>query len=273
MENRLIIKFDDNGTISDLSQDLEDFGRDPVPIAYVAAEDKLYVGYYKPFKRFFVEFNVANSSELGISVKQYINGSFTEVESRDETKGFTRSGYLRFNNSDDWALSDIDGTSAYWVRIDLDSDVGLGFSIQGLNEIFSTDDDLREEYAEIKDFLPDGEDSFILKHQSSKKKIIQMIRNAGQKKARNRSLAHINAFDFHFPDAELREASKFLTLHKIFKNIHDTQEGLYAGLARDFKNEFESAYESLFLAIDYDDDGKVDNSERERINTVQFIRQ
>ena len=47
--------YDKNGTATDYSKEMSDLLRDPIMLDYVAADDALVIGLYKPFRQIYIE--------------------------------------------------------------------------------------------------------------------------------------------------------------------------------------------------------------------------
>ncbi len=58
---QLFVFHDDNTVFDDLSQSMQDYGRNEEVVDLVAADDFLYVGFVKPINALFVEMNTANT--------------------------------------------------------------------------------------------------------------------------------------------------------------------------------------------------------------------
>lgn len=268
--------YDDDGTFTDYSLDANEYGRDEINIpSFVASEDRILVGLYKPFDRMYFEMKTPISG-ITLTAKQYISGSFSAPEFfYDESKGFSRSGYLRWPRSENWQESTINGISAYWVELTSDIDWASAVDIQGASLVFSTDQDLVAHYHGIDCFLGSSRTSFILNHEEALKEIVQMIRNRGQvKQGNDDTLKHITRFDFFRIDEEVRQASKYKTLEFIFRGISNDPDGIFQLLANKFERKFSDAFETLILTLDEDDDGVIDAKEDDslRIRTGDFIR-
>ena len=266
---------DDNSTQIDYTQDAKSFIKDTFSTTLIAAEDYLYVGLYKPFERFYCDFETANTNANDLDVEFWNGSTWTNVSNLvDDTKGFTRSGFVSFDkNTDLWeTLASIGGVTRYWLRIKPDADHSAT-TFNGIGIVFSDDDDLKEEFWEISSFLPTGESSFIAKHQSARNDIVQEIRNRGSfKKASGQQSQHITEFDFINPVEEIKQASKYLALHKIFNNISDDTEGKLFQLSEYYKEKFKSAFSIYFLSLDVDDDGKNDTVEVLNVRRVKVNR-
>lgn len=273
--DRLTIFYDDDGTFVDLTEEMEDFGRDSFVVPMVSSEDKLYIGFYKPFSRFYIEMEAPDDQSATILMEQYTTSWNQNETLRDKTRGMSRSGFMMFEPLDGWSKTTINGKEMFWVRLFTDTDFNILTSIQGIGMIFSTDEDLIEEYSDIKtDFLPDGFDSFILKHQSARKDIMQEIRNRGRRKVdSDNNLVHVTAFDVLLPDSELRQASKYLALSKIFFNVSNDPDGVYRENARKYEEKYASAFDYFYLSLDVDDDGVKDEGESLafRVGTIRRV--
>ena len=273
--NKLTILLDDNGTFSDLTESLKTYSRDSETVAIVALEDALYIKLHKPIGAVYVEMATVNLNS-GTITGQYYNGTvFTDLEGfYDETKHFTRSGFIRWNLYQvDQAETTVNNEGGYWYKFTFSTDLSVTTTIQGMNIVFSDDIDLKDEYFEIADLLPSGASSFILKHQAARDEIMQKIRNDGRWKidlstgTRN----DLNQWDILNFD-QIRQASKYLTLSKIFMNIsnevgdtHDLRSSKYHGLYLEAINTF-------YLDIDEDDDGARDIHEELMGNDSVLVR-
>lgn len=274
--DRLTIFHNDNGTIRDLTNDLESYGRDPVVFDYTLGEDYLYIGYEKQIERFYVEMNVDDDQNTDLSM-EYFNGTTWEPVTGliDQTKGFIRSGFVIFDRMEDHTSSEVDSITRYWLRISFSATLNPLTAIQGINIVFSDDEDLKEVWNDIDEFKLEDQRSFILKHQSSKKEIIQDLRNGGRRKIKKNSerFNHINAFDLILIDEEVREASKYLTLANIFFNVSNDPDGVHRENARKMEAKYANAINNFYdVSIDDDDDGKEDSTEHVAIRSKIFRR-
>ena len=99
VDEKLKILFSDNGSITDISDLLSNFRRDTVEIEFTAAEDYLYVGFEKPVNTFYVELNTPAPDNAMLSMEYHDGTSWVALEGFfDDTKGFSRSGFIRWCN-------------------------------------------------------------------------------------------------------------------------------------------------------------------------------
>jgi len=111
--------------------------------------------------------------------------------------------------------------------------------------------------------------SWILKHVASRDDLIQKLRNSGDRKIKTEDIngkaitkiRDITVFDLHDID-QLRSASKYLTLSKIFRfELSDSEDDKFEKLGRKFQGQSDAAFNLFFLSLDFDDDGVEDQNE------------
>lgn len=264
--SRLEIKYDDNSSFIDYTDELENYLRDTASMTFTSAEDKLYVGYYKPISSFYVAFSTANTNSANLSVKYYNGSAFTSVSNlKDRTNGFNRDGFVEFDhNREDETTTTIDSKSAYWYELVLDAD-SSAMSLRGINQLFSDDLDLEGEEPGIldSDYYPASYSSYLLYHQSTRDDIIQHLRNEGHRKYNSSTTdwKNINQFDF-LDRTELRQASKYWVLAKVYFNLSDAPEDKYFEKSLAYKIKGSESLNVFFLSYDKDDDGKEDDFEQ-----------
>lgn len=272
--NRLTVFHDDNSSFSDHSFEAYDFLRDSFDATLLSATSYLYVGLYKPFSRFYVELDTANTNANTFTAEYYNGSSWASLDGfLDDSEGFTRSGELRwFRAQTDWAETAVNSETKYWVRLRPSADHSAT-TIQGLNVLFSDDSSLKEEFFEISDFLPNGASSFVAVHQGVRKEIVQSLRNAGRNKRNSSSVKFEKLTEWDLLDIdEVRQAAKFLALEKIFRNVSDQVDDKYQAFKIEFRDKYNDAFSLLHLSLDDDDDGILDTSEAQQIVRVEVRR-
>ena len=116
----LVLYHDDNSVFADYSLDARDYLRDEFTVNYTAAEDYIYLGLYKPFNKIYIEFKAPAVGNVNLSA-QYWNGtSFTSLEITDDSKGFTRSGFVSFEKPEDWASTAVNSDDKFYIRFSAD---------------------------------------------------------------------------------------------------------------------------------------------------------
>lgn len=256
------IFIDDNSVFTDASLDLNTFSRDSVSMVLVAAEDYLYYGRYKPFPALYFEFSTANTNAGTLTVEYYNGSTWNAVsELLDETKHFTRSGFIYFEQPDDWATVAVNGSTQYWLRFKPSVDLSAGTSLLGASIIYSDDRDLEAIYPGVLNYRASSESSYILRHQNARDEIVQELRNKGFRKVDSTGTYQqyepwdlLNIF-------EVNRWSTYRVLENIFSSLQSTEDGLYKQKADEYRekaNEYENAF---YITLDKDDDGVVDASE------------
>lgn len=154
------VLFSDNGVLSDLSVEMNDYAQGTKSLTITAAEDYLYIGAYYPFNsKFFKMATVA--TVLSVPSIEYWtggNGWKSAVEVIDETGGLKKNGFITWTPNKDhgWSREDTSKITAlnskviydlFWMRIKFSVNTVIDFSWIG--EIFSNDSDLGAEFSDL----------------------------------------------------------------------------------------------------------------------------
>jgi hypothetical protein len=286
MKDKLTVLFYDGTTYTDVSQESDNYIVDTFSSPLDAVDDQLLIGFDKPVFNLYAEMSTANTNAATLSIKYYV-ASFTAMpDILDETKAFTRSGFISWDKDktiSDWEKSTINGEEKYWIEITSDVAMLAGTALAGLKMVFANDNDLKEEYPNIvDDFIPTGDTTFIRYHQAVTRDIIQKLRNQGRTKVKTRPdnakldgnskyLADITIWDL-LDVSQLRIAAKFLALSKIFFACSDDIEDKWLQLADRYNRDFEEAFGVYLLTLDTDDDGTLDRDERGQITISKVLR-
>lgn len=255
---------DDNGVFNDYSRDAQDFLRDNFSLDFVALEDKLYIGLYKPFSDFYFELN----SGTGKTLTYKINGTIITID--DDTKDFSRSGFVKFAKPESWTAETINGVEGYWLEIT--SNLDFIDDIQGLNIVYADDNDLRTEIRNIDILLAKGDTSFIAYHQGVREEIIQTLRNGGNLKMSGQEVQELTKWDL-LDIGEIKNAAKYLCLAKIFFDVSKNNEDKYYARFRDFQGMYGNAFDTYVLKIDNKDDGTYEQEDDLVFNSeIEIIR-
>lgn len=268
-DTQLTIKYSDNGVFSDFSNDFQDFTRDTQSLNLVTSEDKLYVGFFKPINKFYIDLNTVNSVTNIITVKYYNGTAFTTVAGQiDETKGVTRSGFMQWTREQtNQVVTTIDGVELFWYEVTTDiNHADAVYNAIGL--IFADDKDLAEQVPEINDPAHlAGLASHILAHVSSKKWIIQDLRNRNYgKRDEDGILQDITAWDV-LDIEQINQAALFKALSIIYFNYSDEPNDIYEKKSKTYNAQYKSSMELAKLRLDTDDDGVLDTNE----NTAEYV--
>ena len=268
----LYVFWDDNSSFSDISLPMRNYKRDDETLDLNSAEDYLYIGLYKPFNSVYAEFTTANTNSNSFAAEYYDGTSFTSLSNfTDQSLGFTRSGFLKWDRPSDWTANTINSQEAFWIRLRPSADHSSTV-MRGCNIVYSDDNDLAGEIRSISSFLKSSDTSFIVNHEAARDDIIQQLRNKGKiKRDADNNLSKITKWDL-LDSEEMRQASKYLTLHKIFFESSDSIDGKWQQRADFYRDKYGESVNVLYLTLDTDDDGVIDSTERLNISRAQVLR-
>lgn len=267
------ILYDDNGTFSDISAKLDNYVVDTVTKTIVSGEDAIYVGLYKPFNSLFFAFSAVNSESVNLSLEYFNGSSFTSIENLiDRTSNFTRDGFVDWDKPSDEEKATINSIELYWYKLTFDGDTSA-VGIKGINQLLSDDNDIKEEEPRLldSDYYPSNETSYLLYHQAARKEIIQKIRNEGHRITGNLSFKMFESYDLH-DRQELRQASKYLVMSKIYFNLSDAPGDKYYEKYDDYRKMYADAVNVFYLSYDKNDNGKVELSEKQQRQFGMVVR-
>jgi hypothetical protein len=265
----LTVKHDDNGSFSDYSHKMGAYGRDAITLTITSAEDDVYVGFAKPINAMYVDITSAAGSESTMTLEYWDGSAWTSVsELSDDTMGMNRSGFIRWNreeNLTDYAKNAVDGQTMYWYKLNPGAD-RTDIVLSGLNLVFSDDYELSLEQPYISDseFLG-NESSHIKTHVAARNEIIQKFRNKNYVKIDPISgdPEDITPWDLLDID-EVRLAASYLALSKIYYQLSDNPEDVWAIKSVEYYNKFEKYVNVARLSVDTNDDGIQDDVENKR---------
>lgn len=269
----LKIFLDDNSSFTDYSVECENFIRDDFSHTFISGEDYMYVGFHKPIERVYVEVSTSNTNSVTTTVEYYNGSSFTSVSNGvDLTNGLSRSGFIYWDRvQTDNAKTTVNSVEKYWYRISFSADTSA-VTIDGVNILFSDDFDLLEVDAEVLNFKPSGDNSMVRFHQAARNEIVQRINNSGRLKLdENGYRSKLEAYDILDP-TDLKEASKFLTLARIYEPISDEVDDKYNQKFKQYFQTYQDAFNLYMTSIDIDDDGVIDSGERNRVSYGRIVR-
>lgn len=263
---------DDNGVFTDVSIDTNNFLNDSTSLTFVAAEDAIYIGLFKPFYSIFLNINNVSVGSNGLTAEFSNGAGFSPLAVTDDTKGFTRNGFIKWEKDvfDSWLSQDVNGISLFWIRFTLTTDFTA--DIQGLNLLFANDDDLRGVQRDIDRYRFSGDTDFVPYHVSARDEIIQSLRNSGYSTRINTSapndLTQWDILDIN----QVRNAAKYLALSNIMFDVSANETDKYYQKWRDYKSMYAEAFKLYLLWLDRDDDGELDASEQEYFRSVRLMK-
>lgn len=232
----------------------------------LGAASYLYLGYKKPVHSVYVDVAVANANSTIMIVEKF-NGTWDVVDRQDDTFGLKKSGFIFTDDFDNEVKTTYQGQEMYWIRISMLSNT-LSLSLRYLNLVLNSFEDLKAEESDIEVFYPvnnlTNEDikTFIGSQIAARDEILGRLNQGGKFKYNGSEYSLLTQWDL-FNVNELRRASKFYCLHKIFLNRFDEKNDAYMKKAEHYFSLFDESF-NLFKGLftsDSNDDGKLDSSE------------
>lgn len=274
VNEKLTVLHDDNSSFADYSNEMADYTRGTASFTYVDAEDSVYVGFSRPISVFYVEMGTSNTNSGTLAVQFYNGTTFGDVDGlHDDTNALNRSGFVRWDrNQTDEAVTTINSVEQYWYKINLGAD-STAMVLNGLNIVYSDDQDLKRELFEISRYLPSGESTHILSHVAARDEIIQELRADGRYKQdlSTGRLKDITSFDL-LDISQVKMASTYLALSKIFFRVSDQPDDIYMEKHNRYRALYNSAMKTMYLNVDEDNDGISDWEEELAPKGAKLIR-
>lgn len=251
------IIYDDGSQFLDLTTLQSIFEFHP---ASLNTDNWLYVGMTtKRINSLF--FNVSGTTQATLEAEYYDGSTWQSLTVDDYTLGFFKPNLVQWTASKIHQKFTIGSVEGYFYRF-RDSSAEVK-EFKGINSLFSTDDDLVREYPTILRNIPEDQTSFVRFHESSRDEIVTDLRNTGKyikhNKLTNEARKQLDQWDL-LDISEVRQASKYLTLSKIFNYLSDEPNDRWGELAANFRAE---AGESLtpLITIDENQDGIKDDDD------------
>ena len=129
---------------------------------------KLYIGHQEKFSTRYFDLETLNTEASIVSVKAWDGTAYVAVEDViDQTIGFTRSGFLSWENISNWqkhAQAGVPDKELFWLELTVSANLSAGTKLQSLLNLFCDTDKLRQFFPELVTdtrYLPTGRTSFI----------------------------------------------------------------------------------------------------------------
>lgn len=272
IRTKLTVLHDDGGVFTDHSNDSQDFKRDTFNIQ-LTTDDYIYIGFRKDINAIYSEIVTANTIASDLTIEYHRDDStWVTLSASDDTKGFTRSGFITWERPEDGLGVAVDGKDMCWVRISSSANID-NVEFQAINLLFSDDNDICSEVPALVDscFYQQGQTSHILHHVASKNYIMSRLRGRGYIKETPSGEENIDQWDV-LDIYELRQASTYYAIAQIYFNLSDTVEDQYWAKYKEYTDKFEEAFALGRLRIDQDDDGQVDVDEKRPVKHTRWFR-
>lgn len=268
------VLFHDGAAYTDLSRDMLSFGRDSAVVPLLASAGALYFGRFKPFAALYAEVKVPNAVAASLTLEYWNGAAWAAVSGLvDDSDAFSRSGFIQFDKPEDWESTAVNGQDGYFIRIRPSADLTGTLEIQGLNIVFSDDQDLKGVYPSILNYLDSNEPTFILRHENSRDRVVETIRKMSRKSTPGSGkYESFEAWDFLHIE-EVRLWATYLTLSNIFSGLQSKDDDMFLQKAKEYAEAAEEYQTEVFLTLDLNNDGKDDRDEEAAdITAVRLVR-
>lgn len=263
------ILFNDNGTENDLSKSLNDFRASTEVIAFVSAEDKIYLASDLPFNHRYLDVSVVNAQAADVQVHiWWAQAWHSAVDILDHTDvsgaSMAQSGILQWKTDDEkgWDREqdseDVSGVSIiglhnmYWVRLGFSADLTGTFALNYLGHRFVESDLV------LNDYYPDlNKASFLAgfgvadwshQHFMAAEDIIRDLRKGGVIKS----------------PSQLLDWEKFeeAAVHKVAEIAYRGMGRHYREPKQDAQKAYNTAFKQVFYNVDKNKNANLDNAEK-----------
>lgn len=254
-----------------ITHDVYSFTRDSNQFTSV---NSITVSRYKPMDALFiflptVSSDTANSITLEIMDQ---NGAVLVIEDFfDDTKGFTRSGFISWNPQRDAIYNQTRTSNPFKIKLTFTNPVTA--EVGGINLVFCDKQDILREFPDLDALMgiSGGDDAY----NTTLMRMLEASRDDIEKKIKDGSFRKQDRSYFFSPPKELdrwdllranevRLASVYWTLAKIFFFLSDSPNDQYIQKFNYYISKAEGEFESASLSIDSNDDGSLDVLEGER---------
>lgn len=269
--------YSNNGVLSDISAEVNDFRSGSVTIPYVSGEDYLYIGTFLPFNHRYIDIGTANTSAATLNVEIWDGKVFNPVvDLLDQTRlgslPLAQDGYIRWSRDRNkvWAResesSSVTGLATtaifdfFWVRLYWSASLLASTTINFIGNKFSKDSQLFTYYPDLNNAdlmlaFAAGKTSWEDQHYMAGEQIIFDM------KRKNLILSGDQLLDYEI----------FLE-----PSVHKVAELIYTGLGQTFEDKRRAAEDKYQKTLDQgymriDSDGSGSLSSNERINRTGFL--
>lgn len=223
------------------------------------SSDALNIHYYKPLTKFYFCFKTPSTTRKTLTIQRWNGTAYESVDFNDETKGFTKSGFITINDLDKSVLAD----GVHKIKISVNSTTSVVLRL--LDIVFNSEQDLVIAYRDVNRLYPALMESHILAIIDARNAIIQKINSSGNIKINGIQNTIFNRWDLLNID-EVRQASVFYALHSIFLELSDEENDSYSEKAVQFLEKFNerfSVFWGSLLSLDSNDDGEINTNENQ----------
>lgn len=272
MKKRIL--YSNNTVISDMTANLDKFQSGVETVSIVAAEDYIYIGSILPFNHIYIDMgSTVNDNVSAMTVAYWDSGAFRDAvnlidETSSSSKTLAQSGHVSWTPDRDYSwiredtnysgnsvtgLTTVEIYDMYWARLAFSADLTTDMNISWIGQIFSDDDDLGAEHA---DLIRSG---FMTAFEAGKadwkeQHVIAgrlMINDLIKKK-------EIVEGDQILSREDLREAS----VKKVAQIIYNGMGNDYSTQRDDAKKEYKDRINTLIPKVDKNKNARLDRNEQ-----------
>lgn len=166
---------------TDATGKLASIASDTLAISLITS-DALYLGFHEKFASRYFVIGQVNAVTATLSVKYWDGDSWNVVEDLfDETNAFKNSGWITWRNVGSWtkkAQTPISDVELYWIKIETNTNLTAGTTLQAVLNLFCDATLLREYYPELvadTRYLPTGRSDFFEQLNAGKNLVVQEL--------------------------------------------------------------------------------------------------
>ena len=264
---RTRVFYSDNGSLTDISDDLNNYRVDEKTIPdFVASEDHFYIGNIAPFNHFYLVMGATKNTITSAMTIEYWDGNAwaSLAELVDKTNGLKNDGLISWVPDRDnfWSQDDTEDMLAplntlkiydlYWVRIAFANDLDPNIILSWLGQKFCESDDIYSEYEDL------SRSNVLDSYKSGKTNWEEEIVRASEIIVKDLSINQMIFSKSQILDiGEMKLVCISKTAELIYKNFGDDYEDQRLLSRQDYKSRLNGAAQS----IDQNNDGRLDEGE------------
>lgn len=229
--------------------------------------DSFYIGFEGKFSARHFKMATVNTNPSTVTIEYWNGSAWTAVKDVvDQTVGFTQSGFIHWENYDNWKthkLAPISEVDLYWVRLKVTANLSAGTALQSVLNIFCDDDLLRAYYPELvadTRYLPPDRTDFIEQYLAAKDLVVLRL------KQRQLITDESQVIDVNGIEVAAVHAAAVLIMRPIATSDETRQR------VADAQKAFDDESGQLTLRVDQNSDGKVDEAEKQDVRTMNWTR-
>lgn len=279
--NRVI--WNDNGTLKDLSNKLNNFFSETQVIDYLTAQDKIYIGSDVPFNHRYVHVSVVNALAAALTVEIWDGNEWVaavDVIDGTDVAGvpLAQSGIIRWatDKNETWGqevstenmtssgLTSLKIYNMYWVRLSWSANLTGTLALGYVGHKFSKDEDLAGYYPDlnrtnVKTAFQSAKTDWTEQHILAAEELFRDIRNQRALWSKNQ------IFEW--------EPFTMAAVHKVAQIVYTAFGSEYESRRDEAYDRYKEALEgALSQGIDVDEDGHIEEGEHAGMTVGLFRR-